>query len=85
MDVTFYSGGCTLAGTFTAAAEPVAAALLITGSGRTSRDSDARLPGGLMPGSGWTGPSPERSFGSGQAETGAGAPTRLSSGVATIP
>jgi uncharacterized protein len=48
MDVTFYSGGCTLAGTFTAAAEPVAAALLITGSGRTSRDSDTRLPGGRM-------------------------------------
>lgn len=48
MDVTFYSGGCTLAATFTAAAEPVAAALLITGSGRTNRDSDARLPGGRM-------------------------------------
>jgi uncharacterized protein len=48
MDVTFYSGGCTLAATFTAAAEPVAAALLITGSGRTNRDSNARLPGGRM-------------------------------------
>jgi uncharacterized protein len=46
MDVTFYSDGCTLAGTYTEAAEPVAAALLITGSGRTNRDSDARLPGG---------------------------------------
>jgi uncharacterized protein len=46
MDVTFYSGGCTLAGTFTEAAEPVAAALLITGSGRTDRDSSARVPGG---------------------------------------
>jgi uncharacterized protein len=46
MDVTFYSDGCTLAGTFTEAADPVAAALLITGSGRTNRDSDARLPGG---------------------------------------
>ena len=46
MDVTFYSGGCTLAGTFTEAAAPVAAALLITGSGRTDRNSDARLPGG---------------------------------------
>jgi uncharacterized protein len=46
MDVTFYSGGYTLAGTFTEAAEPVAAALLITGSGRTDRDSSARLPGG---------------------------------------
>jgi pimeloyl-ACP methyl ester carboxylesterase len=46
MDVTFYSAGCTLAGTFTEAAGPVAAALLITGSGRTDRDSSARLPGG---------------------------------------
>jgi len=46
MDVTFYSGGCTLAGTFTEVSDPVAAALLITGSGRTNRDSDARLPGG---------------------------------------
>ena len=45
-EVTFYSGGCTLAGTFTAAADPVAAALLITGSGRSDRNSDARLPGG---------------------------------------
>lgn len=45
-DITFYSGGCTLAGTFTEATEPVAAALLITGGGRTNRDSDARLPGG---------------------------------------
>jgi hypothetical protein len=46
MDVTFYSGGYTLAGTFTEAAEPVAAALLITGSGRSDRNSDVRLPGG---------------------------------------
>jgi len=45
-DVTFYSGGSTLAGTFTEAASPVAAALLVTGSGRTNRDSGARLPGG---------------------------------------
>jgi pimeloyl-ACP methyl ester carboxylesterase len=44
--VTFYSGGCTIAGTFTEAADPVAAALQITGSGRTDRNSDARLPGG---------------------------------------
>ncbi len=33
--LSFYSGGCTLAGTFTAAADPVAAALLIAGSGRS--------------------------------------------------
>lgn len=46
--VTFYSDGCTIAGTFTAAADPVAAALQITGSGRTDRNSDARLPGGRM-------------------------------------
>ena len=45
-EVSFYSGGCTIAGTFTEAADPVAAALLITGSGRTDRNSDARLPGG---------------------------------------
>jgi pimeloyl-ACP methyl ester carboxylesterase len=45
-EVTFYSGGCTIAGTFTAAAHPVAVALQITGSGRTDRNSDARLPGG---------------------------------------
>ncbi|MGO8959350.1 MAG: alpha/beta hydrolase [Streptosporangiaceae bacterium] len=43
----FDSDGCALAGTSTEAANPVAAALLITGSGRTDRDSDARLPGGL--------------------------------------
>ena len=46
-DVTFESDGIRLAGTFTPAAEPVAAAVLITGSGRLNRDSDARLPGGL--------------------------------------
>jgi pimeloyl-ACP methyl ester carboxylesterase len=45
-EVTFYSGGCTIAGTFTEAADPVAAALLIAGSGRSDRNSDARLPGG---------------------------------------
>jgi uncharacterized protein len=45
-EVSFYSGGCTIAGTFTEAADPVAAALLITGSGRSDRNSDARLPGG---------------------------------------
>jgi uncharacterized protein len=46
--VTFDADGCLLAGTFGAVARPVAAALLITGSGRTDRDSDVRLPGGLM-------------------------------------
>jgi hypothetical protein len=45
-EVSFYSGGCTIAGTFTEAADPVAAALLIAGSGRSDRNSDARLPGG---------------------------------------
>jgi pimeloyl-ACP methyl ester carboxylesterase len=45
-EVTFYSGGCTIAGTFTEAANPVAAALLIAGSGRSDRNSDARLPAG---------------------------------------
>jgi uncharacterized protein len=43
-DVTFDSGGCTLAGTYQSAASPVAGALLITGSGRTDRDSSVRLP-----------------------------------------
>jgi pimeloyl-ACP methyl ester carboxylesterase len=45
-EVSFYSGGCTIAGTFTEAVNPVAAALLITGSGRTDRNTDAKLPGG---------------------------------------
>lgn len=43
-EVSFDSGGDTIAGTLAEAADPVAAALLITGSGRTDRDSDARLP-----------------------------------------
>ncbi len=43
-NIHFDSDGCTLAGTYVQAAAPVAAALLITGSGRTDRDSDARLP-----------------------------------------
>ncbi len=43
-DVTFDSGGCTLAGTYAEAAQPVAAALLIQGSGKTDRDSDVHLP-----------------------------------------
>jgi uncharacterized protein len=46
-DVSFGSGGITIAGTFTGVAEPVAAALLITGSGKTDRDSDAALPLGM--------------------------------------
>lgn len=47
-DVTFESGGCVLAGTYTEAEQPVAAALLIVGSGRVDRNSDARLPLGRM-------------------------------------
>jgi len=47
-EVTFDSDGCTIAGTFTETADPVAAALLITGGGRTDRNSDARLLGGRM-------------------------------------
>jgi hypothetical protein len=47
-NVTFDADGCMLAGTFIAVPRPVAAALLITGSGKTNRDSDVRLPGGLM-------------------------------------
>lgn len=43
-DVTFDSAGCPLAGTYLEAASPVAAALLISGSGRTDRDSDVALP-----------------------------------------
>src|SRR6266567_1443924 len=43
-EVRFGSDGYTLAGTFTEAANPVAAALILPGSGRTNRDSDARLP-----------------------------------------
>jgi pimeloyl-ACP methyl ester carboxylesterase len=45
-EVSFDSGGCALAGTFTEAVDPVAAALLLAGSGRSDRNSDARLPGG---------------------------------------
>jgi uncharacterized protein len=43
-DIAFNSEGCTLAGTYAEAAQPVAAALLIPGSGKTDRDSDVRLP-----------------------------------------
>jgi uncharacterized protein len=42
-EVRFDSGGYTIAGTFTDVTAPVAAALLITGSGRLNRDSDVRL------------------------------------------
>ncbi len=42
-DVRFDSDGVTLAGTYADAAAPVAAALLITGSGKINRDSDVRL------------------------------------------
>lgn len=41
-DATGADTAVTLAGTYTAPAEPVAAALLITGSGKLNRDSDAR-------------------------------------------
>ncbi len=47
-DVTFDSGGCVLAGSYTEAVHAVAAALLIPGSGRTDRNSDARLPLGRV-------------------------------------
>ena len=42
-DVRFSSNGCTLAGTYTEAVAPIAAALVLAGSGRINRDSDARL------------------------------------------
>lgn len=47
-DVSFESGGYRLAGTFTGAAEPVAAALVLPGSGKTDRNTDSRLPGGKV-------------------------------------
>ena len=47
-EVTFDSDGCAIAGTFTEAADPVAAALLIPGGGKSDRNSDVRLPGGRM-------------------------------------
>jgi pimeloyl-ACP methyl ester carboxylesterase len=43
-NVTFDSDGCTLAGTYTEVGDPLAAALLIAGSGKTDRDSDVKLP-----------------------------------------
>lgn len=42
-DVRFNSGRYAIAGTLTHVAAPVAAALIITGSGKLNRDSDARL------------------------------------------
>ena len=51
-EVTFYSGGCAIAGTFTEAADPVAATLLIPGGSKSDRNCDARLPGGQMLGIG---------------------------------
>jgi uncharacterized protein len=42
-EVRFYNDGYAIAGTFTEVPSPVAAALLITGSGRINRDSDALL------------------------------------------
>jgi uncharacterized protein len=46
-EVTFTSDGNTLAGTFEQADAPVAAALLIPGSGKSDRNSDVRLLPGL--------------------------------------
>jgi uncharacterized protein len=43
-EVSFDSGGRSLAGTYAEAADPVAAALLIAGSGKTDRESDVHLP-----------------------------------------
>jgi pimeloyl-ACP methyl ester carboxylesterase len=43
MDVRFDSDGAPLAGTLLEVPDPVAAAVVITGSGRLNRDSDARL------------------------------------------
>ena len=48
MDVSFESGAGRLAGTFTEAADPVAAALVLPGSGKTDRNTDSRLPGGQV-------------------------------------
>ena len=42
-EVRLSSGGCTLAGTFADVPAPMAAALLITGSGKVDRDSNARM------------------------------------------
>jgi uncharacterized protein len=45
-DVRIDAAGCALAATYAEVANPVAAALLIQGSGRTDRNSDVRLPAG---------------------------------------
>jgi uncharacterized protein len=45
-DVRIDAAGCVLAGSYDQVAEPVAAALLIPGSGRTDRNSDVQLPMG---------------------------------------
>ena len=42
-DVHFYSDGTLIAGTLAEVSHPAAAAVLITGSGKLNRDSDARL------------------------------------------
>ena len=64
-EVTFYSGGCAIAGTFTETADPVAAALLITAAaGRTGTPTRASREGGCS-GSGRTRPSPVPSPGPG--------------------
>lgn len=47
-EIRIDAGDIALAGSFTRAPDPVAAALLIPGSGRTDRDSDARLPFGQV-------------------------------------
>jgi pimeloyl-ACP methyl ester carboxylesterase len=47
-EVSFESDGYRLAGTLTGAADPVAAALVLPGSGKTDRNTDSRLPGGQM-------------------------------------
>jgi uncharacterized protein len=47
-DVKFDSGGVALAGTYLEAEHPIAAALVITGSGKTDRDSDAALALGML-------------------------------------
>jgi uncharacterized protein len=47
-EVRFDAGGCPLAGTFVEADHAVAAALLLPGSGKSDRDSNARLPFGQV-------------------------------------
>jgi uncharacterized protein len=47
-DITFDSAGCALAATYLDVPSPLAAAVLITGSGRTDRNSDVRLPFGQV-------------------------------------